>query len=321
MAPTRRQASASTTHSFQFGSCADTMAPRSMPAAWSPWAARSTALASADHVSRLRASTIAILLARSRAQRSRYTSRVSSRHQPAARIAAIRQGVSMVSMSAIAQGAYGPPSSKVNARRHAPCAGSARAILPGGGLGGARRGPLRSYHCVPPADGQRLASDEAGGGVGGQEEHGAHDVLGARHPAQRVGLGDAGAHLIGHPRPVLLGIPHAERSDLLVVGGHRHARAYHVEADTGLPGLARDRLAERDDAGLAGTVHALAELADPSRVGAEAHDGAALSRDHPVEHRARAVDHAPQVELDLLVPFLAGLLDEERVARPADELG
>src|SRR5262249_41644956 len=52
-------------------------------------------------------------------------------------------------------------------------------------------------------------------------------------------------------------------------------------------------------------------------VRAHAHDGPALARHHAVEHRPRAVDHAPEIELDLLFPLRALLLDEEPVEGPA----
>src|SRR4029453_15487660 len=70
--------------------------------------------------------------------------------------------------------------------------------------------------------------------------------------------------------------------------------------------------------GLAGAIDALAELAHAPGVRAHAHDRARLARDHAVQHRARAVDHAPQVELDLALPLRSLLLDEEAVVRPAD---
>src|SRR5262249_32633999 len=82
-----------------------------------------------------------------------------------------------------------------------------------------------------------------------------------------------------------------------------------------LPG---DALAERDHAGLAGAVDAFAELAHATRVRSHADDRAGLARDHAVEHRAGAVDHAPEIDLHFPLPLLADLLDEERVAGPSD---
>src|SRR5262249_60308048 len=102
--------------------------------------------------------------------------------------------------------------------------------------------------------------------------------------------------------------PEPGPADLLVARGHRHARAHHVEAHAEFPHFARDRLGERDHPGLARAVHALAELAHAAGVRAHADDGARLARDHAVEHGAGAVDHAPEVDLDLLLPFLTRLL-------------
>src|SRR4029453_13651961 len=53
-------------------------------------------------------------------------------------------------------------------------------------------------------------------------------------------------------------------------------------------------------------------------VRAHAHDRARLAHDHAVQHRACAVDHAPQVELDLALPLRPLLLDTEAIGGPAD---
>src|SRR5438876_10940015 len=175
---------------------------------------------------------------------------------------------------------------------------------------------VSSHHRVAAAHGQGLARDEAGG-IGGQEDRSLGDILGLADAAERVSLGDARLHLGSAERAIALGGPHAEPSDVLVGVRDGHARAHHVEPYAVPSDLARHALAERDDTGLAGGVHALAKLSHASGVGSQAHDGPGLPGDHAVEDSAGAVDHAPEVELDLLLPLRALLLYEEAVMGPA----
>src|SRR5690606_16386054 len=69
---------------------------------------------------------------------------------------------------------------------------------------------------------------------------------------------------------------------------------------------------------LAGRIYAFLELAHARRVGSHRDDGAGLAGDHVVKHRTRTVDHAPEVDLDLLLPLLAILVDEKPFDGPAD---
>src|SRR5262249_54413490 len=99
---------------------------------------------------------------------------------------------------------------------------------------------------------------------------------------------------------------------------HRHPRAHNVQANAVPSYFPRQALGERDHACLARAVDAFTELAHAPGVRPEAHDGARLPRDHAVQCRPRAVDHAPEIDLDLLLPLVAGLFDEKPVVRPAD---
>src|SRR5713226_7281709 len=175
---------------------------------------------------------------------------------------------------------------------------------------------VSSHHRVSAAHRQRLARDEAGG-VGSEEDRSLGDILGLADTAERVGLGDARLHLGGAERAIALGGPHAEPSDVLVGVRDGHARAHHVEPYAVASDLARHALAERDDTGLAGGIDALAKLSHAPGVGSQAHDGAGLPGDHAVQDGTGAVDHSPEVELDLLLPLRALLLHEEAIMGPA----
>src|SRR5262249_15171224 len=111
---------------------------------------------------------------------------------------------------------------------------------------------------------------------------------------------------------------HAEPTDFLVSVRHRHPGAHHVEANAVASYFTRQTLGERDHTRLTGAVDALAELAHAPGVRPQAHDGARLPPDHAVQRGARAIDHAPEIDLDLLLPLVAGFFDEEPVVGPAD---
>src|SRR5262245_12290845 len=179
------------------------------------------------------------------------------------------------------------------------------------------RSPLPLHHRVAAAHAERLACDEARR-VRREEDDGARYVFGTTDPPERVRLRDPCPHLRRAERAIHLGGPHAEPTDFLVSVRHRHPGAHDVEANAVAAYFTRQTLRELDHGRLAGSVDALAELFHAPRVLPQAHNGARLPPDHAVQRGARAIDHAPEIDLDLLLPLVAGLFDEEPVVGPAD---
>src|SRR5207302_6552329 len=89
-----------------------------------------------------------------------------------------------------------------------------------------------------------------------------------------------------------------------------HARAHNVEGDAVLAHLAGDRLRCGDDGRLGARVHGFAKLTDPAGVGCDGDDAAAPSLGHGLQHGARAVEKPPEVDVDLMLPLIARLLEE-----------
>ena len=161
-----------------------------------------------------------------------------------------------------------------------------------------------------------MAGDEAGG-VGGEEHYGVGDFRSRAHAAQGVGAADALQHFLGeqllHTLP-----PHTLVADYFVRRGRHQAGADHIEAQAVASGFAGQGFAQGDNAGFAGGIDGLAVLAHTPGIAADADDGAGLALNHMGQHGVDAVDGAPQVDIDLLDVFGAGLVQEQAVNRPAD---
>ena len=157
-------------------------------------------------------------------------------------------------------------------------------------------------HVVAAVDVQAGAGDEAGR-IGGKEHHGARDLLGLPEPADRDLRNDLGIeHFLGHGGNHLGG-------DL--------ARRDGVDGDAFGGTFERQRLGETVHAGLGGRVVRLSHLPLAAVDGRDVDDAAEVACTHAVDHLARRVEDAVEIDADDLFPLLERHTVQHGVARDA----
>ena len=112
-------------------------------------------------------------------------------------------------------------------------------------------------------------------------------------------------------------MPHTFRAEFLVPRRHNQPGTNYIQPQAVAAGFPGDRLAQGDNAALAGRIDSFPILAHPPGVRADADDGPGLPLNHIGQDGVDAVDGAPQVDLHLFLMLGPGLFQKQAVNRPA----
>ena len=112
-------------------------------------------------------------------------------------------------------------------------------------------------------------------------------------------------------------MPHTFRAEFLVPRRHNQPGTDHIQPQAVAAGFPGDRLAQGDNAALAGRINRFPILAHPPGVGTDADDGPGLPFNHIGQDGVDAVDRTPQVDLHLFLMLGPGLFQKQAVNRPA----